>query len=83
MHPLCDCRYAELKHFSDLSNSTTNATQCDLVIDKPVFLLKLDEGNNMYHRFCDFFNLYLSFLLNNSIEFRKDVQLVIWNWVNY
>ena len=31
---------------------------CDIVVNEPTFIIKLDAGVNMYHHFCDFINLY-------------------------
>lgn len=40
--------------------------------------MKLDSGINLYHHFCDFFNLYLSQHVNNS-WFGQDNQIVMWD----
>lgn len=50
---------------------------CDLVEDRPVVFMKLDVTVNMYHHFCDFFNLYASQHVNGS--FSDDIQIVIWD----
>ena len=42
-------------------------TKCDITFEEPVFITKLDASVNMYHHFCDFFNLYLSLHLNYSL----------------
>ena len=55
----------ELQH---LSAGQVGDTQCDLTIEEPTVIAKLDAGVNMYHHFCDFFNLYLSTHLNYSIS---------------
>uniref|UniRef100_H2ZP93 EGF domain-specific O-linked N-acetylglucosamine transferase n=1 Tax=Ciona savignyi TaxID=51511 RepID=H2ZP93_CIOSA len=67
--------FSELRHFSDVG-----AQQCDLFVDKPVVFMKLDQGENMYHHFCDFFNLYISLHLNKSIDFHDDFLVVNWDW---
>ena len=41
--------------------------KCDITFEEPVFITKLDASVNMYHHFCDFFNLYLSLHLNYSL----------------
>jgi len=42
--------------------------ECDMVIDTPTYVMKLDATVNMYHHFCDFFNLYLSIHMNSSLS---------------
>ncbi|CAK8675539.1 unnamed protein product [Clavelina lepadiformis] len=51
---------------------------CDVTMDKPVIFVQLDFGGNLYHHFCDFFNLYLTQLANNS-WFGTNVQIVRWD----
>ena len=41
--------------------------QCDETIDTPTLMVKLDATSNMYHHFCDFFNIFISLNLNNSV----------------
>ena len=55
----------ELQHVqtTDRINSS-----CDLWIEEPTMVVKLDATTNMYHHFCDFFNLYLSQHLNYSLS---------------
>ena len=55
----------ELQH---ISAAQRGDIQCDLTIEEPTVIAKLDAGVNMYHHFCDFFNLYLSLHLNYSIS---------------
>lgn len=50
--------------------------KCDFVVKKPVFFMKLDAAVNLYHHFCDFFNLYASMHMNGS--FNTDVHVLIW-----
>lgn len=65
--------------FAEVSTfEVVNETKCDLVIEKPVMLMKLDATINMYHHFCDFLNLYLSQHLNRS-NFELDVQIITWD----
>jgi len=40
---------------------------CDITITTPTVIVKLDAIVNMYHHFCDFFNIYLSLQLNQSV----------------
>ena len=54
---------------------------CDVKIDKPTFIMKLDATVNMYHHLCDFFNLYASMHVNGS--FSRDVQILVWENVPY
>jgi hypothetical protein len=35
---------------------------------------------NLYHHYCDYFNLYLTFHVNGS--FSKDINIVLWEEVN-
>jgi len=53
---------------------------CDVVVEEPVLFVQLDFGGNMYHHFCDFFNLYLTQLANNS-WFGTDNNIVRWSSV--
>ncbi|XP_022298960.2 EGF domain-specific O-linked N-acetylglucosamine transferase-like isoform X2 [Crassostrea virginica] len=69
--------YAELEHFSSLPFHPIQDGHCDVIIDKPVYFMKLDAGVNMYHHFCDFVNLYATNHLNNS--FSTDVYIVMWD----
>ena len=48
---------------------------CDLRINKPTIFLKLDATVNMYHHFCDFFNLYASLHINGS-DFSRDINIL-------
>ena len=43
--------------------------------------MKLDYGGNMYHHFCDFFNLYASQHVNGS-QFDKDITIIMWDSVS-
>ena len=53
----------------ELRNIAVNdETKCDITFEEPVFITKLDASVNMYHHFCDFFNLYLSLHLNSSLD---------------
>ena len=48
----------ELQNLRQSDENTRDA--CDITIDTPTYVVKLDASSNMYHHFCDFFNLYLS-----------------------
>ena len=41
---------------------------CDVTFDEPVLVMKVDATVNMYHHFCDFFNLYASLHLNATLD---------------
>nr|XP_022298960.1 EGF domain-specific O-linked N-acetylglucosamine transferase-like isoform X2 [Crassostrea virginica] len=69
--------YAELEHFSSLPFRPIQDSHCDVIIEKPIYFMKLDAGVNMYHHFCDFVNLYATNHLNNS--FSTDVYIVMWD----
>ncbi|MEE6502537.1 hypothetical protein FKM82_004546 [Ascaphus truei] len=69
--------FAELQQYSPLSFKPIEDGQCDLIIDKPTYFLKLDAGVNLYHHFCDFVNLYITQHVNNS--FSTDVRIVMWD----
>lgn len=73
--------YPELEHFTVLPKNIDSTGTCDLIIDKPTFIMKLDATVNMYHHFCDFLNLYASFHLNNT--FSMDIYILIWDTMAY
>ena len=58
---------------------TRGNTGCDLYIDRPVYIMKLDAAVNMYHHFCDFFNLFASLFIKRAVDgtdqFSTDVQV--------
>lgn len=58
---------------------------CDVLIEKPTYLMKIDASVNMYHHFCDFFNLYASQHLNftHPSAFSTDVHILIWESYPY
>lgn len=68
--------FNELEKYSLINDGSTPET-CDVTIDKPAIILKLDSTSNMYHYFCSFLNLYATIHLNN--DFSDDTQLVIWD----
>ena len=76
---------AELRAFESLDfdvfhseNDSANEARCDRVEETPTIFVKLDATVNMYHHFCDFFNLYAS-MHANATTFSKDVQIVVWD----
>ncbi|XP_045767771.1 EGF domain-specific O-linked N-acetylglucosamine transferase [Maniola jurtina] len=58
---------------------------CDITIDKPTYIMKLDATVNMYHHFCDFFNLYASLHVNSThpSTFSRDNHILIWETFTY
>lgn len=75
----------ELRYFKRLDRRPIVEGDCDVVIEKPTFLMKLDATVNMYHHFCDFLNLYASLHLNATQEdaFSTDTHVLIWETYNY
>ena len=72
-------RYAELGGYSSLDFKITEGENCDEIVTQPTVFIKLDAVVNMYHHFCDFFNLYASQHINGS--FSDDIQIIIWDTV--
>nr|CAD7427710.1 unnamed protein product [Timema monikensis] len=86
----------ELRYFSRLPRRPIVEKDCDVVIEKPTFILKIDAkltltlkvlfaAVNMYHHFCDFFNLYASLHVNSShpSTFSTDIHILIWESFTY
>ncbi|KAK7074343.1 hypothetical protein SK128_004577 [Halocaridina rubra] len=74
----------EMRHFVGLKSRVgPQANQCDMWIDIPTYIMKLDAYSNMYHHFCDFFNLYAAQHVNMSdhYAFHQDSQII--SWENY
>lgn len=70
--------YSELQFFTEMPTEPLDeAKKCDIVVNEPTFIIKLDAGVNMYHHFCDFVNLYVSQHANNS--FGQNVNIVLWD----
>lgn len=65
--------YAELQNFTQL-----NEVNCDVTINNDVIMMKLDYGGNMYHHFCDFFNLYASQHVHGR-QFNTNVTIIMWD----
>lgn len=75
----------ELKNFKRLNQRPINEGHCDVIVEKPTVIMKIDATVNMYHHFCDFFNLYASLHLNISdIDiFSTDIHILIWESYTY
>lgn len=101
----------EMRYFTIFQEKPIRDGLCDVVIEKPAFIMKIDASQyllshfeitnyliilllhvsflfsavNMYHHFCDFFNLYASLHLNISHPsvFNTDVQIIIWETYPY
>lgn len=74
----------ELRFFRELKNPVSN-DNCDISIHTPTFIMKIDATVNLYHHFCDFFNLYASQHVNSSHPdaFSTDVRILIWESYPY
>lgn len=76
----------EMRNFARLNHSDD---WCDLEVFEPVLVMKLDATVNMYHHFCDFFNLYASQHLLSAAHFpelrafERNVRVIIWENVPY
>ena len=57
---------SEFKNFETFEKN--EVMPCDIRIEKPTIIMKLDATVNLYHHFCDFFNLYASLHINGSTE---------------
>ncbi|CAB0010514.1 unnamed protein product [Nesidiocoris tenuis] len=75
----------ELRYFTTLDAPLSHEKDCDVVVERPTYILKIDAAVNMYHHFCDFFNLYASQHLNSShpSAFSTDVHIIIWESYRY
>ena len=69
--------YSELQLFESFDKSPLDEQKCDIIVNEPTFIIKLDAGVNMYHHFCDFVNLYVTQHANNS--FLQNVNIVFWD----
>ncbi|XP_070559527.1 EGF domain-specific O-linked N-acetylglucosamine transferase-like isoform X3 [Ptychodera flava] len=69
--------YGEMNAYVSLDFRIPSSEHCDIVINKPTYLIKLDAGINMYHHFCDFVNMYISQHINST--FSTDVYIVMWD----
>lgn len=75
----------ELRNFEAYNQRPIEANKCDRIIEKPTFLMKIDANINMYHHFCDFFNLYASQHVNmtHPAAFSLDNNIILWETYNY
>lgn len=74
----------ELRNFKRLDQRPIENDLCDVVVSKPTFIMKIDAAINMYHHFCDFFNLYASqHVLYEEGAFDTDVNIMIWETYTY
>ncbi len=56
----------EMRNFASLNESFED--MCDVYVEEPTYVMKLDAVVNLYHHFCDFLNLYLSQHLLSSLD---------------
>ncbi|XP_060518881.1 EGF domain-specific O-linked N-acetylglucosamine transferase [Cylas formicarius] len=74
----------ELRYFVKLKNRPIMNEDCDVVIETPTYIMKLDASVNMYHHFCDFLNLYMSLHMNPRFDtFSTDVHILTWETFTY
>jgi len=66
---------------------TEDNAECDVYMSEPVYIMKLDAAVNMYHHFCDFFNLYMSIFIKSRKSgvsmFDTNNQVLIWESIKY
>ncbi|XP_066593339.1 EGF domain-specific O-linked N-acetylglucosamine transferase isoform X2 [Prorops nasuta] len=74
----------EIRNFRRLDRRPIIEGDCDVVIEKPTYIMKID-AINMYHHFCDFLNLYASLHVNLShpTAFSMDNHIMIWESYSY
>ncbi|KAJ0181813.1 hypothetical protein K1T71_002535 [Dendrolimus kikuchii] len=75
----------EMVNFVKTSKKPVADSMCDINIEKPTYIMKLDATVNMYHHFCDFFNLYASLHVNSThpSTFSKDNHILVWETFTY
>ncbi|XP_058979914.1 EGF domain-specific O-linked N-acetylglucosamine transferase [Musca domestica] len=76
----------ELRNFIESKEPISESSeQCDMFINTPTFLMKIDATYNMYHHFCDFFNLYATLFVNqtHSSVFDRNTQVIVWETYPY
>ncbi|XP_044751937.1 EGF domain-specific O-linked N-acetylglucosamine transferase [Coccinella septempunctata] len=75
----------EFRYFTRLKHKPIIEGDCDVILEKPTYILKIDATVNMYHHFCDFLNLYASLHVNAShwSAFSTDVHILIWETYTY
>lgn len=75
----------ELRFFEQLHKRPIIDEVCDVIVDRPTFIMKIDATSNMYHHFCDFLNLYASQHVNftGPRAFSTDINILIWESYPY
>ncbi|XP_031623122.1 EGF domain-specific O-linked N-acetylglucosamine transferase [Contarinia nasturtii] len=73
----------ELRNFVAFDERPIDTNKCDFVYEKPVYIMKIDANSNMYHHFCDFFNLYASLHVNMTHPAAFDTDNYIFLWETY
>ncbi|MCL4124054.1 UNVERIFIED_CONTAM: hypothetical protein GTU68_032939, partial [Idotea baltica] len=76
----------ELRYFTEFEEKVDEKSSlCDVFVEKPTIITKIDASVNMYHHFCDFLNLYASQHVNNTEphSFMTDTQVLIWESYPY
>ena len=78
----------ELRNFQPNETPTdgVDSDKCDLFVDLPTIVMKLDATVSMYHHFCDFFNLYISLHLNSTFHrdsFDRNVNILVFENIPY
>nr|CAG4651656.1 EOG090X02IK [Triops cancriformis] len=75
----------EMRYFTNFSSDPLQHQECDEVIEEPTYIMKIDASVNMYHHFCDFFNLYASLHVNGTHldMFGRDRHVLIWETFPY
>lgn len=75
----------ELRNFETYNERPIETNKCDRIIEKPTIIMKIDANINMYHHFCDFFNLYASQHVNmtHPTAFSLDNNIILWETYNY
>ncbi|XP_058802591.1 EGF domain-specific O-linked N-acetylglucosamine transferase [Phymastichus coffea] len=75
----------EIRNFKKLPRKPIVDGDCDVIVEKPTYILKIDAAVNMYHHFCDFFNLYASLHVNltHPSVFSTDNHIMIWESYSY
>ncbi|KAI6221070.1 EGF domain-specific O-linked N-acetylglucosamine transferase [Aphelenchoides besseyi] len=67
----------ELRHYESSEKFRVDDSNCDVIFEKPTYIIKLDASINMYHHFCDFINLFATQFINES--FSRDVDIFWWD----
>lgn len=71
----------ELKHFQSHEDFRIDDQHCDVVLESPTVIIKLDASVNLFHHMCDFVNLYASQFINSS--FSKHIDILWWETVSF